>query len=527
MKPGQSLPDAIRHRYLFEPWAHGTEAMRTEAVQAHGFVPTEEEARAFPVPTKALNYNLRDDYQTLIDPKGAEKWGDAPILRDVGGEHRKEFAGFEKARTGEGAVEEDQFARTQNRLAIGRARVRQQLTDRETDKYLNDHIAAEKDKLVKALGPEAKITPEMDEKLTQEARRKAGWLAGGPVDVGMLSHSPLRVAPGSPGRALTRLQKQAIAINPFPHGLKNVGTLAFLHGGPEAFGRGLGYAQKGLAPEQTERLVAMGQDADYVRNIAHPLTDELDEAPGAFERILDKTQGAYGKWTDASSKILTRLELGYRQALLDQLDRKWPRMPEGSLEEKTLELKKSAVIRAALGDYRNVSRFVSTLEAFGGPFVAFRIGIVPGAVARALVRRPGYVEAVSREQKDWNDVTGGPSELQAGGPVHDAASLAANPGAYMTSPASIGPLGIAARYADPNRTATGGEITEDAMRSFVPGFGFAEDTGLAQKVFGGYGAAPGTDTGENVMASAMGAYYRRRPNPKAEQRFERSERRAP
>lgn len=533
MKPGDELPDAVRHRYLFEPWAHGTPHMRTQAEVMHGFVPTEEELRAFPNPSGALNYNLHEDYQTLINPRSGAHWDDAPILREAGGNHREEFRGFEKARGEREIHESDQFERTSNRLALGRARVRQQLTDRETEQYFNDRIAAERASILKEKGldkPGWTLKPEITEDVDREAARRAGWLHEGPVRTDLLSHGPTRVAPSSPGRVFTRLQKQAISINPFPHGLKNVGVLAFLHGGPEAFGRGLGYAQKGLDEVKTTRLIGMGLDADYVRNIGHPLEETL-EAMGPLERGAAKAGTAFEAWTNQSNKVLTRLELGYRQALLDQLDRKWPRGEIGSIAERELELKKGHVIRQALGDYRNTSRFVSGLEAFGGPFVAFRVGIVPGAVARSLVRRPNYVEAVARGQETLNETAGGPSALEFGGPVEDAARLGSQlpfPLGYLTSPSSLGPLGIAARFADPNRTVSAGQIAGEAARDFIPGMGEMQSVGLLRDAFGGgYDPAPETTTAENAFASALGMYYKRRASGKAQTMFERRENRAP
>lgn len=485
LKPGQPLPEPIRQRYLQEPWRYGTPEMRTEAERL-GYKPTAEDLAKFAKPKGVLHYNLREDYQTMIRPPKGKTWEDMPIFREVGGQHREEFAGFEKARRAEGALPEDQYELTKNRLGLGRARVRQVATDQETADYLNQY---------------------------------GGWHGKGPVDVAQLSHTPKRFAPDSPLRVTTRIQKTAIAFNPLPHGLKNVGTLAYLKGGPEAFGRGLGYASKGLEKSQIERLMNMGLDAEYVRDIEGPLKKLAEKAP--------QVQGAY----HASNKVLTRLELGYRQALLDQLDREMgpSELPSGAID-LAKEYHKADIIRQALGDYRNNSAFVAALDAIGGPFVAFRMGIVPGAVGRTLVKRPDRIEQIARGQKDFNDTVmqGSPSEFEMGGPVEDAARMAADPWGYLTSPSSIGPIfGEAHRWLDPNKTLTGGQIRDEFGRTFIPGYQLGEELGIPQKVFGGgYGPPPGVHPAAADLAAALGAYFQRRPSARANQRFKRSERRA-
>jgi len=569
MKPGDELHPVARNLYNQQIWRHGNEAMRAQISipkeiggpwgdGAHdGYRPTEEDLKLFPHPTGALNHNLMEDYQTLINPR--TNWGDSAILRDVGGKHRDEFAGFEQERTSNRQVREtDQFDRTLNRLRIGNARVRQVMTDRETEQILKDGVNdAKRDILAKrGLDPNAppKMTDEELQALDAEARKKAGWRGEGPVNVGKLSHTPKRAMPDSPLRALGRLQKAAIKINPFPHGLKNVGMLAFLHGGPEAFGKGLAYAWKGvgigkasateqaaldaakaagtettLAELRKTRLVNMGVDADYVRDFEHPLDENALNEMSGVEKAVAKVTSLGPKATGVSNNILTRLEMGYRQSLLDQLDRKWPRLADPKADA-LLDYKKGDIIRSALGDYRNVNYFISVLDALGGPFVAFRLGIVPGAVTRALIRRPNYVESVAHAQGTFNDSfqKGQPSEGVIGGPVDDWARLMVNPLGTMESPSTLGPWGTAMRYADPNRTVGGGSMAEDTLRAVVPGAGMVEDTGVLHDLLGGgYQPPPGVSPGASLFASMLGAYYRKRPSPMAEQRYEAAERKAP
>lgn len=489
------LPQGVRNVAGQQLYRHG-DAEGRQAALDHGYVPTNEDHETFPKPTGDV---------------GTDLWTDLGEKIATGGDHTKTV---------------------NDTMRQGYAQWRNGQIKRETqtilDKRVDDarHFALEKD-------PELAKDPAA---LEAQAKKDAGWMSEGPPDAALLSNEGKQALKGSPMRAITRLQKAAIKLNPFPHGLKNVGTLAYLQGGPEAFGGGLGYAMKGLDATKTDmhgltqgaRLINSGVDADYVRDIEHPLTDADHEMSGLERGTAALTSLPKG-WVAGSNKILTRLELGYRQALMDQLDKKMPRLNDAAADA-ALDFKKGAIIRAALGDYRNVSYFVSALDAIGGPFVAFRLGIVPGAVTRALVRRPGFVEAPVHAQETWNSTMqqGSPSEMEQGGPVRDAAGLAANPFGAMESPSTIGPLGVAMRYGDPNRTVGGGAIADEALRDFVPGAGMLEDLGVMKSILsGGYDPAPGVSPGASGFASLLGAYYRKKPSPVAEHRFESAEKKAP
>lgn len=482
LRAGQPLPPAIRQRYLQEPYRYGTPEMRNEALRL-GYKPTAQDLHEFPQPTGALRYNVREDYQTMITLRGNRAWEDMPIFRGVGGKHKEEFGGFEKQRRTEGALPVDQFDLTKNRLALGRARVRQMQTDQETEQYL---------------------------------RANGGWHGPRSVDVTQLSHTPKRFAPDSPLRLATRVQKTAISVNPLPHGLKNVGMLAYLKGGPEAFGKGLAYASKGLTQAQRDRLVNMGVDAEYVRDLEGPL------------KALGKHVPVVEKYHRASEAVMTRLEMGYRQALLDQLDRKLGKSAAGT----PLEYRKAQIIRNALGDYRNNSAFVAGLDAIGGPFVAFRLGIVPGAVGRALVHNPGHVEQIARAEQDVNNRQHGVApqgtDFHFGGPVEDSANMATNLPKYIMSPASLGPiLGLGAQWLTPDRPLTAGDVRDELGRTFVPGYGIAEEAGLPQDILGGgYSGAPGVSQWESGLAAMLGAYFAKHPLNRAAQKFHRTENRA-
>jgi hypothetical protein len=418
----------------------------------------------------------------LLKPK--TKWADTEIIRFAGGKHTEASDAFEKMRIKPNdPVPQDLHEVIGMRLGMGRSLVRQRAIDRESETLLRDQ-------------PELKADP-----------------AAKPEDIVKdSSYSPKEFAPESPLRGVGRAYKFAISLNPLPHFFKNVGTLAYLWGGPEAFGRGVAKAFTGLTVEQRDRLVTMGADPGYI----HDIESTLENAPMAALRAAGK----------ASEFVGNRLEMGYRQAILDILDRKLgpSTLPDGSVN-RALELAKAAVIRDVLGDYRNASLFTSVLEALGGPFVIFRTSIVPRAVGRAVLRRPGNVESLVRVQQDANDqyMRGTGARFEEGGPVEDLTRMGLP--SFWTSPSTSGVLGLAGRAMDPNAPKTLGGVA-DTLAQFAPFGSTIEAAGGLQPLVGGYGATRGVSPITALIQSLFGAYSVH-VNPKADAEYRQREMRAP
>jgi len=391
------LPPEVRQESMREAWRYGTPDMRAkvESDSRFGFQPTHEDREKFPQPLGLVKYDPRKDYVTLISPKPPKSYADMELFQGYGEKKKQEFAGFEKHARPDEQVHEDMYERILNRWKLGRNVLRQRMTDADTKNYLLQYGGSR--------------IPASAENVDAIVRQ--------------LDHSPKRY--DIPGWTETsrRLARGGIQLNPLPHGLKNVGDLAELAGGPEAFGKGLAYAAKGLSDSQLTRLKGMGVSIDYLRDAQGPIT-----------YIANKL---------GQQKLLQRMELGYRQARLDQLDKELGE----SAGDLSSEYDKAQRIRDDLGDYRNISRFTAALQALGGPFVAFRTSITPRAVARAATRAPQRVEARARASEDVNQELhreGQPGTFHYGGPVEDAARMVFKPGDYLTSPATIGPLVSAA-----------------------------------------------------------------------------------
>jgi hypothetical protein len=185
---------------------------------------------------------------------------------------------------------------------------------------------------------------------------------------------------------------------------------------------------------------------------------------------------------------------------------------------------KAQKLRDALGDYRNVSKFAAMLRAVGGPFVAFRMGIVPKAVGRSLTSRPDRPTRMVRAQNDIDDEMrreGAPGGLNIGGPMDDAARMAFKLPDFLTSTASVGPLGDAARVAFHGQgpMQTMGNLASE----YIPGARFA--AGSVGSAFPYDRLPPGVTPMQAAIASAFGMYFTWPTSVKRRQDIEKETRR--
>jgi hypothetical protein len=260
---------------------------------------------------------------------------------------------------------------------------------------------------------------------------------------------------------LGELAKKAIMWNPLPHGIKNVGTLAYLAGGLPAVMHGMTAMVKGISPADLKRLEDMG----------------------ALPLYIDQ---AHTRWGQGMHSALERMEQGWRHGLLQTIDEKLGHSAPGSVQE----MLKGQMVSSKIGDYRNQSAFVKMFQALGGPFVAFRLGIVPGQVAHALVHNPSRVTNYIRARQDVqnNRTKKGQraNEYILGGPTDDAAELATKPKKFLTSPSTLGPAAmLIPRAADQHQGLL--SMGMDLASSYIPGFSAVSQ---AAKIVQG-NAAPG------------------------------------
>jgi hypothetical protein len=271
--------------------------------------------------------------------------------------------------------------------------------------------------------------------------------------------------------------KQGIQINPFPHGLWNVGVITAMRGGFGAAMKGLSYglqlihnevtnaqarfamsrgmytgaagAVKPIGPElqqKIDRVHAMGGNESYWRegiNLAR-LPDFVRSIPGLGMALRGLGAG-YKKFFNAVTQTLDHLETGYRIAYMEHLDKIYGK-PTSFAEEQI----RGAQILNDIGDYHNTSLLVQFLQSIGGVFTTFHMGIAPRAGLTDLLKSSLTADKkyqhlpvtmqMLRLQNEINEEQPVPGyHLEQGGPV--GATVGIPDPNNIASTASLGPVG--------------------------------------------------------------------------------------
>lgn len=103
-------------------------------------------------------------------------------------------------------------------------------------------------------------------------------------------------------------------------------------------------------------------------------------------------------------------------------------------------------IRDTLGDYHNQAPAIKELrDRLGAAFPAWRLGIVPKAMTKALREQPGAFKMYARANQVVSDDVANPvlkTGLDFGAPPEDEGAMIFDPLQYIASPASSGVAGI-------------------------------------------------------------------------------------
>ncbi|MDE2097408.1 MAG: hypothetical protein KGL39_09205 [Patescibacteria group bacterium] len=250
-------------------------------------------------------------------------------------------------------------------------------------------------------------------------------------------------AVASPMRSLLTA---SLFLNPLPHGARNVGELVALGSSStihtvthalgdlakdtfhEAWGnavRAVGrrdwegvqreLGKIALPPAMRNRLEAAGSRATYTHDLS--------------KMLLARVPGIGPVWKGAVAPLqhfLTSIEDHWRYGLLEEADRKFG--PSRSVAD---ELTKGAYVNDIAGDYQHAGVAADLFSAFGGPWTAFRLGIVPRAMMRVLSTTEGRAKLTSfyRAQQDLQHARSPQAQAQnyltLGGPPEDFAKLGA------------------------------------------------------------------------------------------------------
>ena len=314
-------------------------------------------------------------------------------------------------------------------------------------------------------------------------------------------------------RLLRDWQRATIKFNPFPHALKNVGTLAYLAGGPRAIVRGLINGAEDAAK-------ATYSGTEFGRWAGQTKLSRLQNMAAAAPEYAYEGESLGGNLRRLSSSSMVRIENGWRQALLEMQDRIKPTRWGTEFEDKD-ELLKGAIINDRLGDYRNQAAFVRLFEAMGGPFVAFRMGIVPRNVALAIKENPARVMAMVRAEYNLQSNRKGhnANELQGFGPPEDFAKMVFNPAAYVQT--TLGAPDVLQQF-----TGTGEALSQIGRRlgrQYVPGYSILDEA--AQIGTGTAMPGPGPHLHQNMtlpdqlavsVLMALGMYFHEKQLPQTQ-----------
>ena len=479
---GQYLPTPkAMNAYNREAYVLGTPEMRAKVTQPpFNYKPTAEEAARPPL--NLLDYNLRENYQTLIKPRQSIE-DTAP--RISGGNYKRPDPGFEKARTkDQDSLGNNQYEITKNRLRLGVNLARRRFVDNNTEEYLS---------------------------------KEGGWKPGVPHDVTNLSSKAWSVH-WEPGSYMKKLANESIKAFPFPHEIGNVGPLQFLHGGWTAVGKAMKYWVTGLSQAQRDRLDSFGL-------LPEPMARDIN-SPWTKPPLSYIGGKAIDKGIEVSGKILNRMEGGFRQALLDLADH------EHGFDPSNLrnEYGKAKAVFDALGDYENTSKIVKVISGIiGGPYVAFGLSVVPKSIWKAVREHPDKVIGMARAQTQLSSDKGGPlppGTRLGGGPLESSSRLLTDEPSYIASPARTGLPGMG--FTAINRLGARNPVDP----AQIGGEMLQQYGGTVGNVMSGlFGLAypgPGHTRGQPDLRDALfewmtGKYIGKEPSAKAEEYFNQLE----
>jgi len=223
-------------------------------------------------------------------------------------------------------------------------------------------------------------------------------------------------------KTMSNLGRAGIELNPLPHGGTNVGTLQFLGGGLDAVTRGVGAMIKPVDHAVQGRLIQMGSGTpDYIGG-------HTGGIPG-YKEIVNGMSG-----------VLEQMEYGWRAGLLEHLDRVLGPSVAGSKEEYI----KGALINKKLGDYHNQHAFARAFASWGGPFVMYKLGILPKAVFDSIKENPIRFETVSRTEDQLQENRQGASQdkLSFSDPVSEARKGVMDPTGFAFDTLSLAREGL-------------------------------------------------------------------------------------
>jgi hypothetical protein len=293
-----------------------------------------------------------------------------------------------KAKKVMGSTDVENYAALQAKLKTAKS-----ADPKKNAAYFADRAAkneAQAAELEKGTPTAENLLPQMTQKYIHDMvmnMEHTPWQATGPGDVNL--------------RFLSRMGAQGVKASGLPHLVGNEGSFFTWRGGipaivggirkmlPYAPGKSVGLFHTGISPELLHRMKMNGSYKDY----------DAD-----FERMLVGRVPGIKQVLGFNNELLNRGELALRGALLESLDKEMG--PSKSMYD---EMQKSAIVRDTAGDTRNMSAFISVLEALGAPFAGF-VGATLHNVGKTLRSEHAYrialpiktQQAMDKDKKDFH-----------------------------------------------------------------------------------------------------------------------------
>jgi hypothetical protein len=259
----------------------------------------------------------------------------------------------------------------------------------------------------------------------------------------------------------SRYGRDTLFLLPFAH-MKNLSIMALLGpGGAKTLAKGSSYMKKiargdAATLDKVEDLKRLGVAADY--------TTGVDRTAGEAEQSVYARFPGLGKLSEKSTQALTDYDTAMRLALYDHLKAK-------GMDDYTI----GGHIRSTMGDYGNQSEFVKRMRNVGANFPAWRAGVVPRAMLKAIKEQPKNAKMYATASGDIENDKPFPGQngagFNAGSVPEDFAEMASAPAgslAYGTSASTIGPIATAEQAKAETRYGQLGQFAEQQIENFVP-----------------------------------------------------------
>jgi hypothetical protein len=233
----------------------------------------------------------------------------------------------------------------------------------------------------------------------------------------------------------------------------------------------------------------------------------------------------YKEAANAMSHVLGQMEYGWRAGMLEHLDHVLGPSEAGS----KAEYMKMALINKKLGDYHNLTAFARAFASYGGPYVAYKLGVLPKAVLDSVLHNPINFETVARTQGQVQQNRQGAKQdkLSSSDPVSESGELSTNPVGYLVNTATMGLLKDGMELANDWSNAAETHETFDQgvlkiLENHIAPLGLA--AGAIENIQGKSFAGQPMTFADHMMAVIMGslnAHIHNFPSEKAERKNEK------